>query len=202
MNGKILKKFKVESESVGDIFVIGDSKLFPLSPNMRDYNDFSYLKDFAVSLSTPELRFLQILIEESNKNQALTDEPPVVGRLALIEYIWGVESDYIDKGTNLNQLKCTLSKKIKNIINEEFIITHPRVGYSINKEFLAVPINEENYSSLLRTPIKKVSKSTGFEKFEGTEESKFNFSKLIYILLSVILLFLIIDTFIIMKSHF
>lgn len=202
MNGKILKKFKVESESVGDIFVIGDSKLFPLAPNMRDYNDFSYLKDFAVSLSTPELRFLQILIEESNKNQTLSDDPPVVGRLALIEYIWGVESDYIDKGTNLNQLKCTLSKKIKNIINEEFIITHPRVGYSINKEFLAVPINEENYSSLLRTPIKKVSKSTGFEKFEGTEESEFNFSKLIYILLSVILLFLIIDTFIIMKSHF
>ncbi|MGI9889657.1 hypothetical protein [Vibrio chagasii] len=197
-----MKKFKVESESVGDIFVIGDSKLFPLAPNMRDYNDFSYLKDFAVSLSTPELRFLQILIEESNKNQTLSDDPPVVGRLALIEYIWGVESDYIDKGTNLNQLKCTLSKKIKNIINEEFIITHPRVGYSINKEFLAVPINEENYSSLLRTPIKKVSKSTGFEKFEGTEESEFNFSKLIYILLSVILLFLIIDTFIIMKSHF
>ncbi|MCY9873915.1 helix-turn-helix domain-containing protein [Vibrio barjaei] len=179
--------------------------MYPLeSVNKYSNSEFSYKKKENLHLSNPELRFLEFLIEQSKKNEDKSEDDVefMVKRNALIEHVWGIESSTIDKSSNLNQLKSTLSKKIKEVGGIDFIITYPRVGYGIKKDFICEVITEEEFNALVtgvvggRNSKEEINGAEALFLQERSIMIKFNS---ICFLIAILLIFIIIDTIILIS---
>ena len=81
--------------------------------------------DNEISLTITESKLLLKLCQSQIQGQVITSRAEMEG------YIWG-ETTGIDRKTNLNQLVCTLRKKITQVTAHSVIITQPKKGYSFD----------------------------------------------------------------------
>ncbi|MEZ8092943.1 transcriptional regulator [Photobacterium swingsii] len=79
-----------------------------------------------ISLTEPECDFLEDLCSKKYTGNE------VASRLELEMKIWP-NSYNVDRSSNLNQVVCTLRKKIDLILNENIILTVPKKGYMLTE---------------------------------------------------------------------
>ncbi|CDT82710.1 hypothetical protein VCR3J2_260020 [Vibrio coralliirubri] len=82
--------------------------------------------DKEVSLTTTESKFLLKLCQSQIQGTVITV------RTEMESHIWGDEAAGIDRKANLNQLICTLRKKLAKVTTHSVIITQPKKGYSLD----------------------------------------------------------------------
>ncbi|MEZ8117592.1 helix-turn-helix domain-containing protein [Vibrio splendidus] len=82
--------------------------------------------DNEISLTTTESKFLLKLCESQMQGVVITARAEMEG------HIWGDETAGIDRKANLNQLICTLRKKLVKVTTHTVIITQPKKGYSLD----------------------------------------------------------------------
>lgn len=82
--------------------------------------------DKEISLTTTESNFLFKLCQ--NQTQGIV----ITARAEMESHIWGDEIADIDRKSNLNQLICTLRKKLTKVTTHSVIITQPKKGYSFD----------------------------------------------------------------------
>ncbi len=90
---------------------------------------------------------------------------PATSRKKIETYIWG-DVD-VDRKTNLNQLVCTLRKKLGNLTSDSVVITQPKKGYSLDdcivvKQHDPSAENEEKIEEALITSQSFLNKANSF----------------------------------------